>query len=98
MYFILQEPDNDFADLDQCAAALEKDAAANGGAGFGAAFPDLIGDDTNDEIMSSAAFKDLISDISNYPDYPELMKDFDFEDKPSDAGNNLKVSIITRTE
>lgn len=32
---VKQEPDNDFADLDQCAAALEKDAAANGGAGFG---------------------------------------------------------------
>ncbi|XP_050515733.1 neurogenic protein mastermind-like [Diabrotica virgifera virgifera] len=76
---VKQEPDNDFADLDQCAAALEKDAAANGGAGFGG-FPDLIGDDTNDEIISSATFKDLISDISNYHDY-ELMKDFDFEDK-----------------
>ncbi|XP_066256995.1 neurogenic protein mastermind isoform X2 [Euwallacea similis] len=93
---VKQEPDNDFADLDQCAAALEKDAAANGGAGFGASFPDLMGDDTNDEIMSSAAFKDLISDISNYSDYPELMKEFDFEDKPSDTGsnnvaNNLKV-------
>ncbi|XP_050312270.1 neurogenic protein mastermind-like isoform X2 [Anthonomus grandis grandis] len=89
---VKQEPDNDFADLDQCAAALEKDAAANGGAGFGASFPDLIGDDTNDEIMSSAAFKDLISDISNYPDYPELMKDFDFEDKPSDlVMGNLKT-------
>ncbi|KAJ8919127.1 hypothetical protein NQ315_012112 [Exocentrus adspersus] len=85
---VKQEPDNDFADLDQCAAALEKDAAANGGAGFGG-FPDLIGDDTNDEIISSAAFKDLISDISNYPDYPELMKDFDFEDKPET--NSLKV-------
>lgn len=88
---VKQEPDNDFADLDQCAAALEKDAAANGGAGFGASFPDLIGDDTNDEIMSSAAFKDLISDISNYPDYPELMKEFDFEDKPSDTGVTLKT-------
>ncbi|CAG9823536.1 unnamed protein product [Phaedon cochleariae] len=73
-----QEPDNDFADLDQCAEALEKDAAANGGT-FGS-FSDLIGDDTNDEIISSATFNDLISDINNYPDY-ELMKDFDFEDK-----------------
>lgn len=80
---VKQEPDNDFADLDQCAAALEKDAAANGGAGFGG-FPDLIGDDTNDEIISSATFNDLISDISNYPDY-ELMKDFDFEDTKLDA-------------
>lgn len=40
---VKQEPDNDFADLDQCAAALEKDAAANGGAAFGG-FPDLIGE------------------------------------------------------
>ncbi|CAH1126964.1 unnamed protein product [Ceutorhynchus assimilis] len=95
---VKQEPDNDFADLDQCAAALEKDAAANGGAGFGASFPDLIGDDTNDEIMSSAAFKDLISDISNYPDYPELMKDFDFEDKPSDLGSNLKIEEKDSTQ
>lgn len=73
--------------MDQCAEALEKDAAANGGAGFGASFPDLMGDDTNDEIMSSAAFKDLISDISNYSDYP----DFDFEDKPSNASNVPKT-------
>ncbi|KAJ8941458.1 hypothetical protein NQ318_016898 [Aromia moschata] len=89
---VKQEPDNDFADLDQCAAALEKDAAANGGAGFGG-FSDLIGDDTNDEIISSAAFKDLISDISNYPDYPELMKDFDFEDKP-EPNAGLKMEDI----
>ncbi|XP_030763829.1 neurogenic protein mastermind isoform X2 [Sitophilus oryzae] len=93
---VKQEPDNDFADLDQCAAALEKDAAANGGAGFGG-FPDLIGDDTNDEIMSSAAFKDLISDISNYSDYPELMKEFDFEDKPSENVNNMKAEDIKDT-
>ncbi|VEN43780.1 unnamed protein product, partial [Callosobruchus maculatus] len=80
-------PGDDFVDLEQCAAALEKDAAATGGAGcFAAAFPDLIGDDTNDEIISSATFNDLISDISNYPDY-ELMKDFDFEDKPQPAHN-----------
>ncbi|CAH0553129.1 unnamed protein product [Brassicogethes aeneus] len=85
-----QEPDNDFADLDQCAAALEKDAAANGGAGFGG-FPDLIGDDTNDELMSTAAFKDLISDISNYPD---LMK-FDFEEKAENIlTNGLKTEDI----
>ncbi|XP_023015214.1 uncharacterized protein isoform X3 [Leptinotarsa decemlineata] len=80
---VKQEPDNDFADLDQCAAALEKDAAG----GFGG-FPDLIGDDTNDEIISSATFNDLISDISNYPDY-ELMKDFDFDDK-SESGSKLE--------
>ncbi|KAL3279228.1 hypothetical protein HHI36_016741, partial [Cryptolaemus montrouzieri] len=87
---VKQEPDNDFADLDQCAAALEKDAAANGGAGFGG-FSDLIGDDTNDEIITSDAFNDLISDISNYP---ELMKDFDFEDNKPESGasaNGLKV-------
>lgn len=90
---VKQEPDNDFADLDQCAAALEKDAAVNGCAGFGG-FSDLIGDDTNDEIISSATFNDLISDISNYPDY-ELMKDFDFEDKSdTHANHNLKVEDI----
>ncbi|KAG5887797.1 hypothetical protein JTB14_024012 [Gonioctena quinquepunctata] len=89
---VKQEPDNDFADLDQCAAALEKDAAANGGTGFGG-FPDLIGDDTNDEIISSATFNDLISDISNYPDY-ELMKDFDFDDKSENSSNNLKLEDI----
>ncbi|XP_025832274.1 neurogenic protein mastermind-like isoform X1 [Agrilus planipennis] len=76
---VKQEPDNDFADLDQCAAALEKD-----GAGFGA-FPDLIGEDTNDEIITSDAFKDLISDISNYP---ELMKDFDFDEQ-----KNVNVNV-----
>ncbi|XP_048526511.1 neurogenic protein mastermind isoform X3 [Dendroctonus ponderosae] len=84
---VKQEPDNDFADLDQCAAALEKDAA-NGGAGFGD-FPDLMGDDTSDAIMSSAAFNDLISDISSYNG--DLMKDFDFEAKPSEAANSLKL-------
>jgi mastermind-like protein len=83
---VKQEPDNDFADLDQCAAALEKDAAANGGTGFGG-LSDLIGEDTND------AFNDLISDISNYP---ELMKDFDFEDKSeiNASVNGLKVEDI----
>lgn len=88
---VKQEPDNDFADLDQCAAALEKDAAANGG-GFGG-FTDLIGEDTNDEIITSAAFKDLISDISSYP---EFMKDFDFEDKSDNNGavNGLKVEDL----
>lgn len=87
---VKQEPDNEFADLDQCAAALEKDAAANGGTGFGG-FSDLIGEDTNDEIITSDAFNDLISDISNYP---ELMKEFDFEDKSdinSGVVNGLKV-------
>lgn len=75
-----QEPDNEFVDLEQCAAALEKDAAANG-AGF-PGFSDFIGDDTGDEIITSDAFKDLISEISDF--HPEFMKDFDFEDKSVD--------------
>lgn len=91
LFVYFQEPDNDFADLDQCAAALEKDAAANGGAGFGY---DLIGDDSHDEIINSDAFNDLISDISNFP---ELMNDFDFEDNKPDSGvsaNGLKVEDV----
>lgn len=72
-----QEPDNEFVDLEQCAAALEKDAAANG-AGF-PGFSDFMGDDTGDEIITSDAFKDLISEISDL--HPEFMKDFDFEEK-----------------
>ncbi|KAK4883013.1 hypothetical protein RN001_006332 [Aquatica leii] len=86
---VKQEPDNDFADLDQCAAALEKDAAVNGTA-FGG-FSDLIGEDPDDEIITSDAFKDLISDISNYP---EFMKDFDFDENKSENSlfvNGLKV-------
>ncbi|KAG5319162.1 MAM protein, partial [Acromyrmex heyeri] len=75
-----QEPDNEFVDLEQCAAALEKDAAANG-TGF-PGFSEFMGDDTGDEIITSDAFKDLISEISDF--HPEFMKDFDFEDK-SDA-------------
>lgn len=89
---VKQEPENDFADLEQCAAALEKDA--NGGADFGG-FSDLIGEDTNDEIITSDAFKDLISDIGNYRDF---MKDFDFEDKSDSGGgglvNGLKVEDL----
>ncbi|XP_044730690.1 neurogenic protein mastermind isoform X2 [Chrysoperla carnea] len=82
-----QEPDNDFADLDQCAAALEKDAQANGGNSF-PGFSDLIGDDTSDEIITSDAFKDLISEISDLN--PEFMKEFDFEEKCDvSALNNL---------
>lgn len=67
-----QEPDNDFADLEQCAAALEKDVAANGH------FPglsDLIGDDTVEE---NDTFKELISDLSDF--HPELL--LNFEEKP----------------
>lgn len=50
---VKQEPDNEFADLDQCAAALEKDRGTGGFDGF----RDLMGDDTNDEIITSDAFK-----------------------------------------
>ncbi|XP_043584789.1 neurogenic protein mastermind isoform X4 [Bombus pyrosoma] len=85
-----QEPDNEFVDLEQCAAALEKDAAANG-AGF-PGFSDFMGDDTGDEIITSDAFKDLISEISDL--HPEFMKDFDFEEKiPVEAlANNAVVA------
>lgn len=86
-----QEPDNEFVDLEQCAAALEKDAAANG-AGF-PGFSDFMGDDTGDEIITSDAFKDLISEISDFN--PEFMKDFDFEDKSVDtlANNNGQIKL-----
>lgn len=74
-----QEPSSqdcpEFVDLEQCAAALEKDAAANGGSSF-PGFSDLIGDDTSDAIITSDAFKDLISEISDFPS--EFMKEFDF--------------------
>ncbi|XP_076231464.1 neurogenic protein mastermind isoform X2 [Calliopsis andreniformis] len=89
-----QEPDNEFVDLEQCAAALEKDAAANG-AGF-PGFSDFMGDDTGDEIITSDAFKDLISEISDF--HPEFMKDFDFEDKmiPVEAlASNAAVAAVT---
>lgn len=79
-----QEPDSEFVDLEQCAAALEKDVAANGASFPG--FSDLIGDDTSDEIITSDAFKDLISEISDF--HPEFMKDFDFEDKTVDGLTN----------
>lgn len=76
-----QEPENiDFVDLEQCAAALEKDA--NGGNSF-PGLSDLIGDDNADPI-SSDTFKDLISEISEYT--PELMmKEFDFN-----SGDKIK--------
>lgn len=74
MECVKQEPGSDFGDdLDQCVAAIEKDAVYNGGSTFGG-FPDLIGEDTNDEIITSDAFNDLISDI-NF--------DFDFDDNKS---------------
>lgn len=62
-----QEPDHDFADLDQCAAALEKDVAANGN------FPglsDLIGDELNGDL--------LMSDLSDFQS-----EYLDFEEKPN---------------
>lgn len=84
-----QEPDNEFVDLEQCAAALEKDAAANG-TGF-PGFSEFMGDDTGDEIITSDAFKDLISEISDF--HPEFMKDFDFEDKSVDTlANNAAAA------
>ncbi|KAI4501910.1 hypothetical protein M0802_003245 [Mischocyttarus mexicanus] len=76
-----QEPDNEFVDLEQCAAALEKDAAVNG-AGF-TGFSDFMGDDTGDEIIASDAFKELLSEISDFN--PEFMKEFGFEDKCVDT-------------
>lgn len=59
--------DDEFVGLDECAAALERDAAS--------AFPglaDLI-DDDGDEMTT---FRDLIIEIS---EYPEFMKDFDLD-------------------
>lgn len=86
-----QEPDNEFVDLEQCAAALEKDAAANG-TGF-PGFSEFMGDDTGDEIITSDAFKDLISEISDF--HPEFMKDFDFEDKGVDTlTNNAAAAAV----
>lgn len=66
--------DDEFVGLDECAAALERDAAS--------AFPglaDLIGEDDGDD-----AFEYLITEIS---EYPELMKDFDLDGgKPNGGG------------
>lgn len=70
-----REPE--YPDLDQCAAALEKDAAAN----F-PVFSDLIGDGPADEIITSDAFKNLISELSYDPEL------FDFEDKYVDSLSN----------
>lgn len=85
-----QEPSSqdcpEFVDLEQCAAALEKDAAANGGSSF-PGFSDLIGDDTSDAIITSDAFKDLISEISDFPS--EFMKEFDFD---GDTKSNIPTS------
>lgn len=86
MECVKQEPNSDFGDdLDQCVAAIEKDAVYNGGSTF-SGFPDLIGEDTNDEIITSDAFNDLISDI-NF--------DFDFDDnKTGIAGTVAEHNAI----
>ncbi|RZF46545.1 hypothetical protein LSTR_LSTR013075 [Laodelphax striatellus] len=77
----------EFVDLDQCAAALEKDAAANGHTFSG--FTDLIGDDTSDAIITSDTFKDLINEISDYP--TEFMKDF--ADYDGGGGVDIKPQL-----
>ncbi|XP_039294666.1 neurogenic protein mastermind [Nilaparvata lugens] len=77
----------EFVDLDQCAAALEKDAAANGHTFT--SFSDLIGDDTSDAIITSDTFKDLINEISDYPS--EFMKDF--ADYDGGVGVDIKPHI-----
>ncbi|XP_050676970.1 neurogenic protein mastermind-like isoform X2 [Leptidea sinapis] len=66
--------DDEFVGLDECAAALERDAAS--------AFPglaDLIGEDDGDDT-----FEDLITEIS---EYPEFMKDFDLVGGKLNGGN-----------
>ncbi|KAM3968198.1 uncharacterized protein ACR2FA_006564 [Aphomia sociella] len=72
--------DDEFVGLDECAAALERDAAS--------AFPvlaDLIGEEDGDD-----AFEDLITEISGYS---ELMKDFDLDgSKLNGAGIGLEPS------
>lgn len=65
--------DDDFVGLDECAAALERDAAS--------AFPglaDLIGEEDGDDT-----FEDLITEIS---EYPEFMKDFDIDSGKLNGG------------
>ncbi|CAG4940475.1 unnamed protein product [Colias eurytheme] len=66
--------DDEFVGLDECAAALERDAAS--------AFPglaDLIGEDDGDDT-----FEDLITEIS---EYPEFMKDFDLDGGKLNGGS-----------
>ncbi|CAH2268200.1 jg8206 [Pararge aegeria aegeria] len=68
--------DDEFVGLDECAAALERDAAS--------AFPglaDLIGEDDGDD-----AFEYLITEIS---EYPELMKDFDLDGGKLNGGGGM---------
>lgn len=90
-----QPEDSEFVDLEQCAAALEKDAAANGGATVFPGLSDLIGDESGDEIITSDALKHLISEISDdicdFP--PDFMKDFDFDgDAPDDKSGVLSAA------
>lgn len=87
---VKQEPDSDFVDLEECAAAVEKDV--NVGANFGS-FSDLIGEDAGGEIMTMAAFKKLFFDVANYG---EFMTDFDFGDKSDSGGgvNGVKVEDL----
>lgn len=93
-----QEPDHEFVDLEQCAAALEKDAAANGH------FPglsDLIGNDTNE---GNDTFKELIYDLndfqSDFLDFQEkTTMDIKTEDgcKPTNLLSNLDNINVRRT-
>ncbi|CAG7828796.1 unnamed protein product [Allacma fusca] len=69
-----QEPNSAFVDLDECAAALEKDAAENGSIMSG-----LIGMGDFDTL------KDLISEISDNPDFMKDFDDFD-DDHQSEKG------------
>ncbi|KPI91219.1 Neurogenic protein mastermind [Papilio xuthus] len=72
--------DDEFVGLDECAAALERDAAS--------AFPglaDLIGEDDGDDT-----FEDLITEIS---EYPEFMKDFDLDAGKLNGGGGLANSL-----
>ncbi|XP_014209404.1 neurogenic protein mastermind [Copidosoma floridanum] len=64
-----QEPDNDF-DLEQCAAALEKDPCFPG-------FDNFMGSEATDDD----AFKDLISEISDFHPQMDFIKDLDFDEK-----------------
>ena len=77
-----------FADLDECAAALEKDASE------GSIMSGLMGmgDDPNEGMINYDTLKDLISEISDNPDF---MKDFDdFED---DHPSTKNLSGVTST-
>ncbi|XP_068627571.1 neurogenic protein mastermind-like isoform X2 [Battus philenor] len=72
--------DDEFVGLDECAAALERDAAS--------AFPglaDLIGEEDGDDT-----FEDLITEIS---EYPEFMKDFDLDAGKLNGGGGLASGL-----